>query len=199
MFWIIAGRSNDEPVLVSCGAARFRFKMFMMPRFPGPLEEKQPDNITERPPPAYLHRGYFRYCHSSFYAKSTLSVGCRKADFLFYLTIEHGSSQSSSSISRFGWPEVSTIVEGAVYWKQFADIIWWTDAGLLFSWEGSICMPMPHFWLYLSLGGVRWHIWCITRSPSYCNQDHAPRNKYKPGYNEEKLIECIYHIQVHYK
>ena len=48
-------------------------------RFPGPLEEKQSLNITE--PPPYLQTGYFQYRHSSFYAKPTLSVGCRKAQF----------------------------------------------------------------------------------------------------------------------
>ena len=70
------------------GAARFRFKMswclkFMMPctltMFPGPLEEKQPHNIREPPPQSYLRTGYSWYRHSSFYTKSTLSVGCRKA------------------------------------------------------------------------------------------------------------------------
>ena len=44
---------------------------FMMPctltRFPGPFEEKQPDNITE--PPPYLHTGYFWDRHYSFYTK----------------------------------------------------------------------------------------------------------------------------------
>ena len=73
---------------------------YMMPypltRFPGPLEEKQP-HITEPPPPPCLNTGYFRYRQSYFYAKPTLSVGSKKAQFLFHLTIEHSSSQSSSS------------------------------------------------------------------------------------------------------
>ena len=32
----------------------------------GPVEEKQPHNITEPPPPPYLHAGYYQYRYSSF-------------------------------------------------------------------------------------------------------------------------------------
>ena len=59
-------------------------------RVSGPLEEKQPHNITEPPPPLYLHTGFFQSRHSSFYTIRTLSIDCQK----------NGSCQSSSSILR---------------------------------------------------------------------------------------------------
>ena len=59
---------------------------YTLTRFTGPLKKKQHHNITEHPPPPYLHTGYFQYRHFSFYTKPTLSVSCRNVSFAFNLT-----------------------------------------------------------------------------------------------------------------
>ena len=86
-----AARSNDDPVLVSlAGAARFRLEMswyfieFMMlgilTRFPGPLEDKQPHNITE--PPPYLYTGYFLVWAFFFLCQTHLECWLPKSSIL---------------------------------------------------------------------------------------------------------------------
>ena len=65
---IIVQLENRPSFSFPAGAARFRFKMswyFMelmitctLTGFQGSLEEKQPDNITEPPPPPYTYRLY---------------------------------------------------------------------------------------------------------------------------------------------
>ena len=70
MLWIIV--LLEDLVIVS-----WHF-MEMMPctltRFPGPLEEEQPHNITEPPPTPYLQTGYFQYRHSYFLEKAVVVV-----------------------------------------------------------------------------------------------------------------------------
>ena len=66
-------------------------------------------------PSRYLHTGYFWYRHT-FYAQPSLSVRCRKAQFLFHLTIDLGSS----SVKRTPGAYVSGVMSGkAFFWHAF--------------------------------------------------------------------------------
>ena len=96
-----AGRSTDNSVLVS-----WQGQPDTDLKFPG-ISWRCCQGLWRKNSPTTsqnLHHTYiqviFRYRYSSFNAKPTLSVGCQKAQFSFHLTMEHGSSQSFSSVSQ---------------------------------------------------------------------------------------------------
>ena len=122
-----AGTSNDDLVLVSditCPGISWSSWCHVSYHGSQSLWRKNSPTTSGN---LHLHHTYIQvmYRHSSFYAKPTLRIGCRKARFSFHLTIEHGSSQSSSSILWTpGGYVCGEIHRKGFFWHAFPIICW---------------------------------------------------------------------------